>query len=159
MVVAACLGGGLVSAWERGDGSLFPGAMNWYDAFCVDRRGFATWGGTVGLCVPGRVSAFCSRSCGCSSVIPSPVHVHVLCSWLHPLPVSHNSHPNPACISHTTQPQTAKHAQAPISIPSSCDQAHIEQTPRTVSAGRAPMPDRCQSTCLSARCWDGRHLR
>jgi hypothetical protein len=57
MVVGACLGGGLVNAWERGDGSLFPGVMNCYDAFCVDRRGFATWGGTVGLCVPGRVSA------------------------------------------------------------------------------------------------------
>lgn len=122
--------------------------------------------GSAGVCDLGRYSwfmrswssfCFCSCSCDCSSVIRGLVHVHVLCSWLHPLPVSHNSHPNPACISHTTQPPTAKHAQAPISIPSSCDQAHIEQTPRAVSAGRAPMPDRCQSTCLSARCWDGRH--
>lgn len=63
----------------------------------------------------------------------------------------------PTCISHTTQPQSAKPARFPFSISNSCDQSHIWQTPSTVFTGRAPLPEGCQSTCLTARCWDGRH--
>ena len=153
MAVGACEGGGLVNAWGR--------------FFFSGRDELVRWGlcGSVRVCDLRRDGwfmrswwsfCFCSCSFRCSYYCSCSCSLFIVTST-HSL-FSHNSHPKHTFLTQLS-PQPAKHAQSSLSISNSCNQAHIGKTPRTASTGRTPVPEGCQITCLSARCWDGHHLR